>query len=184
MMNPMRDWMIGSALVGAMVTGAAMAEDWPQWGGTDCRNPVSAEKNLPVTFDPDKGRSGTGGNVKWVRKTGGAAFGNPTVANGRVYVGTDDASLSDDDRLKRTRGGIASTPRIKLFRGSIPCPRAPLPTLATRPYGRTAMARGRFGALLPYRMALSSTTLRQLLAHLPGTIVCLRNCEAIFCCEF
>ena len=29
------------------------------------------------------------------------------------------------------------------------------------------MARGRFGALLPYRMALSSTTLRQLLAHLP-----------------
>ena len=105
-MNPMRDWMIGSALVGAMVTGAAMAEDWPQWGGTDCRNPVSAEKNLPVTFDPDKGRSGTGGNVKWVRKTGGAAFGNPTVANGRVYVGTDDASLSDDDRLKRTRGGM------------------------------------------------------------------------------
>jgi len=66
--------------------------------------------------------------------------------------------------------------------------RAPLPTLATRPYGRTVMApafplrppgyegqvakasedrRCRFGALLPYRMALSSTPLRQLLAHLP-----------------
>ena len=46
-------------------------------------------------------------------------------------------------------------------------PHAPLPTLAARPCGRTTMARGRFGPLLPHRMALSSTTLRQLLAHHP-----------------
>ena len=84
----------------------AMAADWPQWGGTDCRNLVSPEKNLPASFDPDKGRKGSGGNVKWVRKTGNATYGNPTVSDGRVYVGTDDASLSDDPRLKRTRGGM------------------------------------------------------------------------------
>ena len=48
-------------------------------------------------------------------------------------------------------------------------PRNSLLTLAVRPCGRIAIARGRFGALLPHRMALPSTTLRQLLALLPGT---------------
>jgi len=105
-MHRIRNRMIVPMLAGAMAAGAAMAADWPQWGGTDCRNLVSAEKNLPATFDPDKGRSRSGGNVKWVRKTGNAAYGNPTVARGRVYVGTDDAMLSGDKRLKRTRGGM------------------------------------------------------------------------------
>jgi len=102
----MRNWMIVPGLLIAMAAGVAMGDDWPQWGRTHCRNLVSPEKNLPVTFDPAKGRSRSGGNVKWVRKTGNATYGNPTVADGRVYVGTDDATLSDDKRLKRTRGGL------------------------------------------------------------------------------
>jgi len=99
-------WTIALVLTGSVAAGAAMAADWPQWGRTDCRNLVSVEKNLPATFDPDKGREGKGENVKWVRKTGNAAYGNPTVAGGRVFVGTDDGTLSGDDRLKRTRGGM------------------------------------------------------------------------------
>ena len=105
-MHRMRNWMIVPGLLGAMAAGVAMGDDWPQWGRTDCRNLISPEKNLPATFDPAKGRTGAGGNVKWVRKIGNAAYGNPTVADGRVYVGTDDATLSDDKRIKRTRGGL------------------------------------------------------------------------------
>jgi len=45
----------------------------------------------------------------------------------------------------------------------------PLSTLASCPCGRTAMTRGRGRSLLPHGMALASTTLRQLLALLPGT---------------
>jgi len=105
-MHSMRNWIIVAGLLGAVIPGVSIAGDWPQWGGTDSRNLVSPEKNLPATFDPTKGRAGAGGNVKWVRKTGNATYGNPTVAAGRVYVGTDDASLSGDDRLRRTRGGM------------------------------------------------------------------------------
>ena len=46
------------------------------------------------------------------------------------------------------------------------------------------MARGRFGALLPYRMALSSTTLRQLLAHLPGIQLLASQCAYCFFLDF
>lgn len=105
-MHGTRIWMIGVALAGAIAAGVATAADWPQWGGTGCRNFVSPEKNLPTTFNPEKGRTAAGGNVKWVRKLGYAAYGNPTVADGRVYAGTDDATLTGDKRLKRTRGGM------------------------------------------------------------------------------
>jgi outer membrane protein assembly factor BamB len=87
--------------------------DWPQWGGHDDRNLVSQEKGLPETFLPGKSQpSGEGidpattENVKWVARLGSAAYGNPTVAGGRVFVGTDDLTVTDDPRFKRTRGGL------------------------------------------------------------------------------
>jgi len=93
-------------------TGIAPGGDWPQWGGTDCRNLVSDEKGLPDSFAPGE-KKPTGGvdlattqNVKWVARLGSAAYGNPTVAAGRVYVGTDDLTVSEDPRFKRTRGGL------------------------------------------------------------------------------
>lgn len=52
-------------------------------------------------------------------------------------------------------------PKVQCFRGSIPSPSAPLPTLPMRRRRHTDTARGRFGSLLPHRMALSSTTPRQ-----------------------
>ncbi len=90
-----------------------LAADWPQWGGRDCRNMVSDEKGLPDSFVPGEKKSGGGGidlattkNVKWVARLGSAAYGNPTVAGGRVYVGTDNLTLAEDGRFKRTRGGL------------------------------------------------------------------------------
>jgi outer membrane protein assembly factor BamB len=81
----------------------ARAEDWPQWGGKDLgRNMVSAEKNLPETFAPKTPME----NVRWMATLGNYIQGNPTIANGRVFVGTDDATLEEDTRFKRTHGGM------------------------------------------------------------------------------
>ena len=91
----------------------AIAEDWPQWGLTNNRNMVSHEKNLPDTFEPDRNKAldaGPGGpsakNVKWVVRVGSHAYGNPTVADGRVFVGTDVQTLSADPRFKYRKGGL------------------------------------------------------------------------------
>ncbi len=97
-----------------LATGAARATDWPAWGGSDPgRNMVSLEKGLPDTFKPgEKSPTGEGmlpgttENVRWVVKLGTLICGNPTVADGRVFVGTDDASLQGDARLKRSKGGM------------------------------------------------------------------------------
>ena len=93
---------------------SAHAADWPAWGGSDPgRNMVSVEKGLPDTFKPGEKSTtghgmmpGTTENVRWVEKLGNLICGNPTVANGRVFVGTDDANLQGDTRLKRTKGGM------------------------------------------------------------------------------
>ncbi len=92
----------------------AAAADWTQWGGCDARNMVCDVKGLPDAFVPGKRAPNGDGidpatteNVKWTARLGSLAYGNPTVAEGRVFVGTDDANLTaGDDRLERTRGGM------------------------------------------------------------------------------
>ena len=85
-------------------TGLLRAGDWPQWGGSDPgRNMVSTETGLPASFDA-KGE--TLENVRWMMPLGSHIYGNPTVAGGRVFVGTDDALLEHDERFHRTRGGM------------------------------------------------------------------------------
>ena len=95
------------------LSASAAAGDWPQWGGSDGRNHVSAETGLPATFVPAKMTPSGGGidmakaeNVKWAVRLGAYTYGNPTVANGKVFVGTDDSALRGDKRLKRTRAGM------------------------------------------------------------------------------
>ena len=95
------------ASTGIVVRGA----DWTQWGGSKSRNLVSAEKKLPDSFTRGRRVGGeidpsTAENVRWIARMGLYAYGNPTVANGRVYVGTDDLTLSDDERFERTQGGL------------------------------------------------------------------------------
>ena len=84
------------------------AADWPQWGGRDNRNMVSSEKNLPESFeaDKDKAAAGTAKNVKWIARLGAYAYGNPTIADGRVFVGTNAQTLSGDPRYDYSRGGL------------------------------------------------------------------------------
>src|SRR5690348_10450834 len=83
----------------AMLAAVAAAGDWPMWGGTPSRNMVSSERGLPISAEVGKAQSeggpidlATTKNVKWIAKLGSAAYGNPTVAGGRVFVGTNNAA--------------------------------------------------------------------------------------------
>lgn len=89
----------------------ADGHDWTQWGGTDARNMVSDEKGLPDSFVPGDRQSGTidlstTKNVKWAARLGNYAYGNPTIADGRVFIGTDSATLSAERRNREGGGGM------------------------------------------------------------------------------
>ena len=81
----------------------AVAADWPMWGGDPSRNMVSLEETgLPASFKAGEYKSdretidmATTENVKWVTKMGSQTYGNPTVADGRVYVGTNNDARED-----------------------------------------------------------------------------------------
>jgi outer membrane protein assembly factor BamB len=62
------------------------------WGGTASRNMASSMKNLPSTWDVQ-----TGKNVKWKVDLGSTSYGNPVVADGKVFVGTNNSSPRDPD---------------------------------------------------------------------------------------
>src|SRR5207249_12040031 len=71
------------------------AGDWPMWGHDSSRNMVSGEKGLPTSFDAGQFKSGseeidmaTTRHVRRVAKLGSQSYGNPTVAGGKVFVGT------------------------------------------------------------------------------------------------
>jgi outer membrane protein assembly factor BamB len=59
--------------------------DWPMWGGSPDRNMVSPMKGAPPAWDIQAGK-----NVKWVANLGSQTYGNPVVAGGQVYVGTNN----------------------------------------------------------------------------------------------
>ena len=62
--------------------------DWPMWGGTPDRNMVSNMKGLPTEWDVK-----TKKNVKWMAELGSQSYGNPVVAGGMVFVGTNNELL-------------------------------------------------------------------------------------------
>jgi outer membrane protein assembly factor BamB len=54
------------------------------------RNPVSAERGLPDTFDPASGR-----NIKWVVPLGTETHATPLVAEGGIFIGTNNNAPRD-----------------------------------------------------------------------------------------
>ena len=72
--------------------------EWPMWGGTPDRNMVSTMKGLPTTWDVKAKK-----NVKWVAELGSQAYGNPVVANGMVFVGTNNEAVRDPN-IKGDKG--------------------------------------------------------------------------------
>jgi len=64
-----------------------VAEDWPMWGGTAQRNMTSAMKNLPESWDAKNGT-----HIKWRAALGSASNGNPVVAGGKIFLGTNNGN--------------------------------------------------------------------------------------------
>jgi outer membrane protein assembly factor BamB len=60
--------------------------DWPQAGGSSLRNSVSTASGLPTQWDV-----GSGENILWSARLGSTTYGNPVVANGKVFVGTNNS---------------------------------------------------------------------------------------------
>lgn len=61
--------------------------DWPQWAGSPYRNNVVDAKTIPTEWNVK-----TGENVRWSMPLGSETYGNPVVANGKVYVGTNNGA--------------------------------------------------------------------------------------------
>jgi len=72
-----------------LVTSPALADekrgDWPMWGGAPDRNMVSDETGIPAEWDIK-----TGKNIRWTAPLGSQTYGNPVVAGGRIFVGTNN----------------------------------------------------------------------------------------------
>ena len=74
----------------ALVASDPSGSDWPMWGGTPDRNMVSSMKGIPTTWDVAKKT-----NVKWVASLGSQSYGNPVVAGGQVYIGTNNEAVKN-----------------------------------------------------------------------------------------
>jgi outer membrane protein assembly factor BamB len=73
--------------------------DWGQWGGSSLRNNVPNGKDIPSdwdvgTFDAKTGewQKDKAKNIKWVARLGSQSYGNPVIANGHVYVGSNNGA--------------------------------------------------------------------------------------------
>jgi len=55
------------------------------WGGTGQRNMASPMKNLPESWDVASGK-----NIKWKTPLGSNSYGNPVVADGKIFLGTNN----------------------------------------------------------------------------------------------
>lgn len=70
--------------------------DWNQWGGTSFRNNTPIAKNIPTDWNPGSFDRKTGvwkkdgENIKWVTAVGSQTYGNPVIASGHVFVGTNN----------------------------------------------------------------------------------------------
>jgi outer membrane protein assembly factor BamB len=73
---------------GKSATTSAQPHAWTMFGGDATRNMVNlVEKNPPTDWSVKKGKEK---NLKWVARLGSRAYGGPIVADGKVFVGTNN----------------------------------------------------------------------------------------------
>jgi len=75
------------------------AGDWTQWGGTSYRNNVPVGTNIATEWEvgrfdrkTNEWISDEAVNIKWVSPVGSQTYGNPVVAGGQIYVGTNNGN--------------------------------------------------------------------------------------------
>src|SRR3974377_1700119 len=62
-----------------------VSQDWPMWGGSPQRNLAASMKSLPESWDVKAGK-----NIKWKVQIGSTSYGNPVVADGKNFLGTNN----------------------------------------------------------------------------------------------
>jgi outer membrane protein assembly factor BamB len=74
---------------------------WPMWGGAISRNMVNLrDHNVPIDWNVDKKT-----NVVWAQDLGSKAYGGPVVADGKIFVGTNNEKPRDP-KVKGDKGVI------------------------------------------------------------------------------
>ena len=89
----LRQWLARGLTVWLIVAAAGSATvqgDWPMFGRDATRNSVSLETNPPLWWD-----ARTGQNIKWQAGIGFFALSQPVVADGLVWIGTDNQNPRD-----------------------------------------------------------------------------------------
>jgi outer membrane protein assembly factor BamB len=81
---PYLKYILSGALLG-LASIPLLSQDWPMWGGTPHRNMVSAITGLPYTWNIK-----TKEHIKWKADVGTASYGNPVVADNKVFLGTNN----------------------------------------------------------------------------------------------
>ena len=83
-------------------------KDWPMLGGSPSRNLVNlVDKKLPTTWDLASKK-----NIKWVTKLGSQSYGGPTIADGKIFVGTNNQhprNPRDIEKPKRVGDGLIAS---------------------------------------------------------------------------
>lgn len=74
-------------------------KDWAQWGGSTIKNNTPDATNIPSEWevgeiDDETGEwtPASGQNIKWAARLGSQSYGNPVIANGKVYVGSNNGA--------------------------------------------------------------------------------------------
>jgi outer membrane protein assembly factor BamB len=105
----LRRWLTSAVtilvLAGTLVIAAARKADddkpareagthtWPLYGGSLQRNMVNTvEKDIPAEWSVEEGNQK---NIKWVAELGSKAYGGPAIADGRVFIGTNNKKPRD-----------------------------------------------------------------------------------------
>jgi outer membrane protein assembly factor BamB len=72
--------------------------DWAQWGGSSLRNNTPEGHNIPTEWAIGEFDYRTGAwnpanakNIMWVARLGSQTYGNPVIAGGHAYVGTNNS---------------------------------------------------------------------------------------------
>ena len=95
---------------------AASGGDWPRWCGPGGRN-FSGERPLPAAFARGKRKSdgsvdlSAARNVKWAVRLCSVVYGNPTIADGRVFLGANNGAVRGEKRFRSMRGGVVQCRR-------------------------------------------------------------------------
>ena len=70
----------------------------PMFGGTPSRNMVNTiDKNIPTEWNVEEGKRK---NIKWAAELGTYTYSSPVIADGKVFIGTNNANPRDPKKDK------------------------------------------------------------------------------------